>query len=92
MIERARKRLSKRVKRGFRGYPIPTVALYGLDWTAANRDKEQQKVKIPPRRKPTIETPAAPKAAKKERTATSAPRPASMTGPIAADRHVETSR
>jgi len=29
-------------------------------WTAANRDKEQQKVTIPPRRKPTVETPAAP--------------------------------
>jgi hypothetical protein len=29
-------------------------------WTAANRDKEQQKVTIPPRRKPTAETPAAP--------------------------------
>ena len=32
------------------------------------------------------------KAANKERTATSAPKPASMTGAIAADRHVETSR
>ena len=29
-------------------------------WTAANRDKEQQRVTIPPRRKPTAETPAAP--------------------------------
>ena len=29
-------------------------------WTAANRDKEQQKVTIPPRRKSTAETPAAP--------------------------------
>jgi hypothetical protein len=29
-------------------------------WTAANRDKEQQKVTIPPRRKPTAEGPAAP--------------------------------
>ena len=29
-------------------------------WTAANRDKEQQKVTIPQRRKPTAETPAAP--------------------------------
>ena len=28
MIERARKRLSKRAKRGFRGYPLATVALY----------------------------------------------------------------
>ena len=25
-------------------------------WTAANRDKEQQKVTTPPRRKPTAET------------------------------------
>ena len=32
------------------------------------------------------------KAANKEKTATSAPKPASMTGAIAADRHVETSR
>ena len=29
-------------------------------WTAANRDKEQQKVTIPPRRKPPVETSAAP--------------------------------
>jgi len=29
-------------------------------WTAANRDKEQQKVTIPPKRKPTAETSAAP--------------------------------
>ena len=29
-------------------------------WTAANRDKEQQKLTIPPRRKPTAVTPAAP--------------------------------
>ena len=29
-------------------------------WTAANRDKERQKVTIPPRRKPTAETPPAP--------------------------------
>jgi hypothetical protein len=35
---------------------------------------------------------AATKATNKERTATSAPKPASMTGAIAADRHVETSR
>jgi len=31
MIERARKRLSKRAKRGFRDYPIATVALYGAN-------------------------------------------------------------
>ena len=29
-------------------------------WTAANRDKEQQKVTIPPRRKPTVETASPP--------------------------------
>jgi hypothetical protein len=29
MIERARKRLRKRAKRGLRGYPVATVALYG---------------------------------------------------------------
>ena len=28
-------------------------------WTAANRDKEQQKAMIPPRRKPRAETPVA---------------------------------
>ena len=37
MIERARKRLSKRAKRGFRGYPIATVALYGADDRAATK-------------------------------------------------------
>src|SRR5215472_17150083 len=37
MIERARKRLSKRAKRGFRGYPIATVALYGPDDTRATK-------------------------------------------------------
>jgi hypothetical protein len=31
MIERARKRLRKRAKRGLRGYPVATVALYGPD-------------------------------------------------------------
>ena len=31
MIERARKRLSKRAKKGFRGWPLATVALYGPD-------------------------------------------------------------
>jgi hypothetical protein len=29
MLERARKTLSKRAKRGFRGWPLATVALYG---------------------------------------------------------------
>ena len=31
MIERARKRLGKRAKKGFRGWPLATVALYGPD-------------------------------------------------------------
>ena len=31
MIERARKRLGKKVKKGFRGWPLATVALYGPD-------------------------------------------------------------
>ena len=31
MIERSRKRLSKRAKKGFRGWPLATVALYGPD-------------------------------------------------------------
>ena len=31
MVERARKRLRKRAKRGLRGYPVATVALYGPD-------------------------------------------------------------
>jgi len=36
MIERAR-RLRKRAKRGFRGYPIATLALYGPDDTRATK-------------------------------------------------------
>jgi hypothetical protein len=35
MIERARKRLSKRAKKGFRGWPLATVALYGPDDSTA---------------------------------------------------------
>src|SRR3954452_21767869 len=31
MIERVRKRLGKRAKKGFRGWPVATVALYGPD-------------------------------------------------------------
>ena len=31
MLERGPKRLSKRAKRGFRGWPVATVALYGRD-------------------------------------------------------------
>ena len=36
-IERARKRLSKRAKKGFRGWPLATVALYGPDDTTATK-------------------------------------------------------
>jgi hypothetical protein len=35
MIERARKRLRKKARRGLRGYPVATVALYGPDDTRA---------------------------------------------------------
>jgi hypothetical protein len=37
MLERARKRLRKRARRGFRGYPVATVALYGPDDTTATK-------------------------------------------------------
>ena len=37
MLERARKRLSKRAKKGFRGYPVATVALYGPNDTMATK-------------------------------------------------------
>jgi hypothetical protein len=37
MLERARKRLGKRAKKGFRGYPVATVALYGPDDTRAGK-------------------------------------------------------
>ena len=37
MIERARKRLSKRAKEGFRGWPLATVALYGPDDSTATK-------------------------------------------------------
>jgi hypothetical protein len=37
MPDRARKRLSKRAKKGFRGYPVATVALYGPDSTVATK-------------------------------------------------------
>jgi hypothetical protein len=36
-LERARKRLDKRAKKGFRGYPVATVALYGPDDTMATK-------------------------------------------------------
>src|SRR3984957_3386769 len=37
MIERSRKRLSKRAKKGFRGWPLATVALYGPDDSVATK-------------------------------------------------------
>ena len=37
MIERARQRLSKRAKKGFRGCPLATVALYGPDDSTATK-------------------------------------------------------
>jgi hypothetical protein len=37
MIERVRKRLSKRAKKGFRGWPLATVALYGPDDSTATK-------------------------------------------------------
>src|SRR5271169_6677429 len=37
MIERARKRLGKRAKKGFRGWPVATVGLYGPDDSAATK-------------------------------------------------------
>ena len=35
MLERARKRLGKRARKGFRGYPVASIALYGPDDTRA---------------------------------------------------------
>jgi hypothetical protein len=37
MVERARKRLSKRAKKGFRGFPVATLVLYGPDDTRATK-------------------------------------------------------
>jgi hypothetical protein len=37
MLERARKRLDKKAKRGFRGWPLATVALYGPNDTKATK-------------------------------------------------------
>src|SRR4051794_41974386 len=37
MLERARKRLSKKARRGFRGFPIATIAFYGPDDTRASK-------------------------------------------------------
>ncbi len=37
MLDRAPKRLAKKAKRGFRGYPVATVALYGPDDLTATK-------------------------------------------------------
>jgi len=37
MLDRARKRLSKKAKRGFRGWPVATVAFYGPNDTRATK-------------------------------------------------------
>jgi hypothetical protein len=37
MIERARKRLGKSAKKGFRGWPVATVALYGPEDSTATK-------------------------------------------------------
>jgi hypothetical protein len=37
MLERARKRLSKKAKRGLRGWPLATVAFYGPNDTMATK-------------------------------------------------------
>lgn len=37
MLDRARKRLGKKARRGFRGYPVATIAVYGPDDTIATK-------------------------------------------------------
>jgi hypothetical protein len=37
MLERARKRLGKKAKRGFRGYPVATIAVHGPDDATATK-------------------------------------------------------
>jgi len=37
MLERGPERLAKKAKRGFRGYPVATVALYGPDDVTATK-------------------------------------------------------
>jgi len=37
MLERGPKRLAKKAKRGFRGYPVATVALFGPDDVTATK-------------------------------------------------------
>jgi hypothetical protein len=37
MLERARKRLNKKARRGLRGFPVATVAFYGPDNTRATK-------------------------------------------------------
>ena len=58
----------------------------------AARSNPIRKTADKPEAAPAVRKLATTKVANKEGTATSAPKPASMTGAIAADRHVETSR
>lgn len=37
MLERSRKRLGKKARKGFRGYPVQTIALCGPDDTRATK-------------------------------------------------------
>ena len=37
MLDRARKRLEKKARKGFRGYPVATIAVYGPDDTTATK-------------------------------------------------------
>src|SRR5215207_9420376 len=56
--EQARKRLTKKAKKGFRGYPVATVAFYGPDDRRASKlavgivlaENEEADVKKPKRR------------------------------------------
>lgn len=36
-VQRSKKRMDKKVKKGFRGYPIATIALYGADNKTATK-------------------------------------------------------
>jgi len=46
MIERARKRLGKRAKRGLRRYPVATVALYRPDDTRADQAHRRHRTRL----------------------------------------------
>ncbi len=37
MLDRFRKRIEKKAKRGFRGYPVATIAFYGPDLSRASK-------------------------------------------------------